>query len=634
MTAGNHIEKRKKGGAKLLAAAAIVILVLAAAAAAALSLFTFAGGRFISRSAAEVELKDAGIDSVAPLLRMKAPDIMDLRGNDIDTEDYRELKAAFPDCQIMWDVPLGGVGEVYDSQSESVAVPVYHPDKAELYALMPNLKEIDLRGAVITAEDFEALRAAVPGCRIIWSIPIGGQYFDSTAESLEANDFTLEEVEKFKYFENLKSVDARGGDSYEAYQTLEKILPDCAISWDVALGSIRAERSVEGLELIGSGATAAELMERLGYFPDLWLISLGEGFARDEMEALRAAFPGMSFGYELDLCGKTVNCLDTSIDLGSKNVSAEELIANAWNFTLLEEMNLAGCGLSTADLTAIAGAYPGVSIRADVELYGKTFFTDAVEIDLSGIEISDTSVIENALVLFPDLEKVIMSNCGISDEDMDALNCRHEDVHFVWTLRFSVYTVRTDVTAFCASNVPGYVAPKLTDSELAPIKYLRSLEALDLGHMYYSDLSFLENMPNLRYLILVEANYRDISAIASLENLYYLELFNNTINDISPLLECKNLRHLNLGFTRGYDPTCLEEMNWLERLWYPGGVLSADQISSIESALTDTDTYFAVWDGDGSTGGGWREHESYFVMRDMFNMHYMPGGTGVPGAEE
>ena len=27
--------------------------------------------------------------------------------------------------------------------------------------------------------------------------------------------------------------------------------------------------------------------------------------------------------------------------------------------------------------------------------------------------------------------------------------------------------------------------------------------------------------------------------------------------------------------------------------------------------------------------GGWREHDSYFEMRDLFDMHYMPGGTGM-----
>ena len=635
MSKGSHVEQSSSRKIRPGVIIIAVILVLAAAAAALFGFFTFAGGKIVPLNAAKVEL-DGGKVNVEALLRLKAPDIIDLRGSEVGGEDYKALRAAFPDCQIRWDVPLGGVGEVYDFESESVKAPVYHPDKAELYALMPNLKEIDLRDALMTAEEFDTLQAAVPHCRILWSIPMAEQRFDSTAESITLGGFTVEDAEMLRYFEKLAVIDAAASDSYEACLRAEELLPDCDVRWDIALGNTRCDSKAAVLELEGSGVTAAELTERLGFFTNVETVALGEtDLTAEELKALRAAFPGLSLEYFVKIGAyEALNTWEKLNFAGKTDVDAEAIAAEAWNFDKLEEIDLRECGLAADELLAIAEAYPDALIRADVELYGKVFSTDSEEIDLSGIEIANTSAIENALPLFPNLKKVIMCDCGISDEDMDALDRRHEDVLFVWTLRFSVYTVRTDVTAFCASNVPGYVAPKLTDSELEPIKYLRSLEALDLGHMYYTDLSFLENMPNLRYLILVEANYRDISAIAGLENLYYLELFNNTINDISPLLECKNLRHLNLGFTRGYDASCLGEMTWLERLWYPGGVLSGEEIAALEAALTDTDTYFAVWDGDGSTGGGWREHESYFTMRDMFNMHYMPGGTGVPGAGE
>lgn len=634
MAAGSHVKKEKRVGSLrwiIVAAAALLI----AAAVCIWLLFVIAGGRLISRSAAEVDLNGAGLKSCSTLLRLNSPEKIDLRGNEISAEDFKLLSAAFPDCEILWDVPLGGVGEVFDCTSESIAVPVFSAEKAELYRYLPNLREVDLRGAVMTVGDFELLQSLIPDCRILWDIPIAGQSFDSTAESIALAEFSVEEAENFGYFENLKELDASGGTSYAAYVAVEELLPDCDVRWSVALGSAYTKPEAEILELAGSGVTAAELMEKLPYLPFAKTAKIdGADFSAEELAALREAYPDVAFEYELSVCGEAFSSGDKKISLAGRTVSADELISAADAFTALEEIDLRECGLGTADLIAIAEAYPGVFINAEAELYGAVFSTAAAEIDLSGIEIADTAPIEEALVLFPDLRKVIMSDCGISDEDMDALNRRHEDVQFVWTVHFSIYSVRTDATAFCASNVPGYVAPKLTDSELAPIKYLTELEALDLGHMYYSDLSFLENMPKLRYLILVEANYRDISAIASLSELYYLEIFNNIIEDISPLLECKNLRHLNLGFTRGHDASVLGQMTWLERLWYPGSPLSQEEIAEIEAALPDTQTYFVIWDGDGSTGGGWREHESYFEMRDLFDMHYMPGGTGVPGKEE
>jgi hypothetical protein len=196
---------------------------------------------------------------------------------------------------------------------------------------------------------------------------------------------------------------------------------------------------------------------------------------------------------------------------------------------------------------------------------------------------------------------------------------------------FSVYSLRTDATFFCASDLPsnGYVAIKMTDEQLEPLKYCTDLEALDLGHMRYTDLSFLENMPKLRYLVLVEARFSDISPIGTLKELEYLEIFMNTFEDLSPLLNCTKLKHLNIGYTKGFDPEVLKQMTWLERLWFPGNTMNKEQIQSIKEALPNTQTYLPGGDPQGSTGGGWREHESYYEMRNIFKMHYMPGGTGM-----
>ena len=136
-------------------------------------------------------------------------------------------------------------------------------------------------------------------------------------------------------------------------------------------------------------------------------------------------------------------------------------------------------------------------------------------------------------------------------------------------------------------------------------------------------------MTKLKYLILVDARYTDISVLANMPDLYYLEIFKNEIQDLSPLLECKNLKHLNIGYTRGFDAGVLKEMTWLERLWFPGHGLEAEQKQEILDALKDTHVYMPGYDTDGSTGGKWREHDVYYEMRNLFDMFYQPGGTGM-----
>ena len=627
MTSGRHVSEKTLGGRLIIIGAAV------AAALVALYLifsmfFVFAGGSFVSRNAKEIDLSNSRVKKTDALLRLRDPQSIDLRGNAIDAGEYKSLAAAFPECEILWDVPLGGVGESWDNLSESVAVPVFSAEAAELYTLMPNLKEVDLREAIIKPEDYELLRSLLPQCKIIWGVPISGERYDSSSRSLTMGDIAEEDVKLFAYFTALETLTFEGT-SHENYIAVEKLLQGTAVKRHVMLGQTAAYSGESYIDLSAGSVTAQELLDNLVYLPELRNVKLNSSaFGIDELVSLMEAYPEIDFELDIYVGAQRFSCLDTAItvDAGAK---AKELAGALAGFVALETIDLSACGYSWSELVAIHEAYPSAFIKANVVLYEQSFPTDAKEIDLSGIEIADITAIESSLPLFPKLEKVIMSDCGIESAEMDALNRRHEDISFVWTIYFSKYSLRTDTKAFCASNVPGYVAPKLFDKDLVELKYLTELEALDLGHMLYTDLSFLEYMPNLRYLILVEANYRDISAIAQLENLYYLEIFNNRIEDLSPLLECKSLRHLNVGYTRGYDATVLKGMTWLERLWFPGHGLDDDVAEEIAAALPNTECYHPMWDAAGSTGGGWREHDSYFEMRDLFDMHYMPGGTGT-----
>ncbi len=492
--------------------------------------------------------------------------------------------------------------------------------------------DADLRGVTLTAEEYRALAEEMPDCRILWNIPIGGSSYDCTAQSISVGDFTEEEIPLFSLFEDLQTVDARAARCYDQILLLQQALPNCEIQWAVQLGNTAFAPDSGLLNLADTGVSSQELLKNLDYFPENARVELGSLPLTDADRAdLKEQYPTMDFVWNVDVSGKILSSEQTHLSFSGESVDPAALTAAASQFKNLEEIDLTGCGWNLEQLLTLQQQCPGALLRCQLDLYGKTVSTNAQEIDLSGIPISDTSVIEQTLPLMPNLKKVIMSDCGISNEDMDALNNRHENVQFVWTVYFSVYALRTDATVFIASNLPenDYFSMPLTSPELQPLRYCRDLVALDLGHMRYTDLSFLEGLTKLRYLILVDARYSDISVLATMPDLYYVELFRNDITDISPLLECKNLRHLNLGYVRGFDASVLEQMTWLERLWYPGHKKSDAQIEAIRAALTNTHCYMPAGDPDGSTGGGWREHEAYYEMRDVFGMHYMKPGTGT-----
>ena len=352
--------------------------------------------------------------------------------------------------------------------------------------------------------------------------------------------------------------------------------------------------------------------------------------ASSEAEIIEAPVETAAPPVEID--GVLFSAETPRLVLTGLNVDEAALDAVIPRFDQLVSLDLRGTSLSHEYAYSVAESHPETEVFWDVSLFGKLLPSDTKELDLTDVQIDDLAEVENALKYYPCLEKVIIPDIGFSNEELDALNKRYDDIRFVWTVHFSVYTLRTDATVFCASNVPrlGYTAPELTSSDLDPIKYCTDLEALDLGHMNYTDLEFLRGMTKMKYLILVQGKFSDISVIANMPDLYYLELFNNNrIIDLSPLVSCKNLKHLNIGYCLFAEWESLKEMPWLERLWMPHVQISSQGLEELREALPDTFVYAPFNDVRGSTGGGWRTDQSYYDMRDLMEMPYYPGGTGM-----
>lgn len=304
----------------------------------------------------------------------------------------------------------------------------------------------------------------------------------------------------------------------------------------------------------------------------------------------------------------------------------DELIDNKAVFSRLRYITV-DRELELDELEALYDAFPAAITECALNLFGKSFSSMESELDFSNISLSvyDLETMSRLTGVMPRLEKVIMSDCGISDEEMDALNRSVETVDFVWTVHFKVYSVRTDSTYFCCSDLPwnDYVCWPMTDRDFAPLKYCHELVALDLGHENIADLSFLYEMPKLKYLIIITThNPIDLTPIASLKELYYLEIFHNDFSDLTPLLECPELNHLNIGYSLGeYSKEPLYEMTGLERLWAPGCGLSAEECERIEEALPNTQCFFEGTT-EQSIGGGWRDSDAYRALRDELHMFY------------
>ena len=488
---------------------------------------------------------------------------------------------------------------------------------------------VDLRGAEVSCAEYEDARARRPEAVIRWSVPIGDERFDSFSESIALSSLPVDGIDALAYFPYLKTVDARACRDYESLAAAAVRYPELRFRWTVSSSAGEIDGNTE--TLAAGSLPLPELERLLPLLPRLTAVDLRSSvLSAEQTDAFAEAHEELQTLFTVPVWGMEVpgESTELRLDPGASG-STDELIAAVGRLRFLRRLDLRDAAVSPEQLAEILPLCGDLETDYVIRLYDRIFTADCEEIDLSGIPIDDVGEVEAAAVLMPRLKKVIMSDCGLSDEEMDELDCRHEDIRFVWTIHFSIYTLRTDTTYFCAADVPelNYDAPVLGDAQLYPIRYCRDLIALDLGHMMINDLSFLYNMPHLKYLILVGARFRDMTPIGSLEDLQYLEIFQTSPRDISPLLNCKKLEQLNMCYCSGFDLSPLKEMKQLKRLWFAG--LGPTRGAALQEALPNTQVYCPYTDPDGSTGGGWREDEAYYEMRDVFGMYYQPGGTGI-----
>lgn len=338
----------------------------------------------------------------------------------------------------------------------------------------------------------------------------------------------------------------------------------------------------------------------------------------------------MLFSWDVTLAGRTIPSDVTALDFTGTPLTEEdlsELSAALPLFSNAESVKLTDCGLSEHMLRDFSAAHPNLLTEWKTQLFGVRFSTAAEEIDFSDVPLTveDAAQIEAMLPYLPKLKKVVMLRCGISDEDMDAINLRHEDVQFVWMVQVRRWGLRTDRTYFTVYN-NDYEFPEDNHS-FAALRYCRDMIAIDLGHQkFYDDPDMFENFPDLRYLVVSNSQYESLPALKYLKNLVMLEMFWTNTSDITPLRELTNLRHLNITYKRVRDAEAdldtLMHMTWLERLWISYNMYRDDQIEALKAALPDTQVQ-VIYTTD-CVSQGWRNgSEEYFNMRDALHMYYL-----------
>lgn len=283
----------------------------------------------------------------------------------------------------------------------------------------------------------------------------------------------------------------------------------------------------------------------------------------------------------------------------------------------------------------------------EIKLGGKTFDNNVTELDLSGCDVHDISLLSvctklkkldlsdnsisdiSALVDMPELAELDLSNNRISDisplmsvSKLTYLNLAGNKIKSVAALQDLTSLTELNLS----SNELGGIAAvgRLTNlktlwmddiglkdaslEELYGLKNLKKLSIKDNSELSEAAVTTLQKKLSgctishselKREIVLggksfacdaetVEANglgLSDISKVSGFSNVKHLDLSNNSISRLSPLSQLKTLETLDLSNNRISDVSALTSLKNLKQLWLGGNSISADQLQSLKAAL-------------------------------------------------
>ena len=503
-------------------------------------------------------------------------------------------------------------GETYDLRATEVDLHGRRIEDVESLLRFEHPEKLDIRGCGISLPEHEWLKKQLPDCDIRWEIEFQGKIYSPETQVLTVDHLSDGDLVTLDFFPALTTVHADRCEDYEALTELARRHPGCAVNYSVLLGGTDWALDARNLSL--EDETADHVRKCLPYLPLTETVEFtGALPPMKDISALEQEFPDLTFSWQVTLEDDVVAGDAELVDL-SQAADTGDFVAAMPYLPNLKAVNLRGSQLPEEQLRSLVVSYPDLSFRWDVPIGESLVDSDAREAEITGA-LESPEEIRAAMPFLGGLEKLVVLDSGLSNEDLDALNQEFPDTRIVWNMDIGGVELRTDSLYYAPNK---YKGSRVSDEICAPLRYCTDMICVDVGHGFLRSCEWIASMPKLKYLILADTSITDITPVGNLKELVFLELFQSPVKDYSPLLGCTALEDLNLCYSYG-DPEPIRQMTWLKHLWWDGIWFPESQL---RDSLPDTQV---ECNSHSSTGKGWRELQNYYDMRDCIGMYYMEG---------
>jgi Leucine-rich repeat (LRR) protein len=446
-------------------------------------------------------------------------------------------------------------------------------------------------------------------------ILIGGEFYSKFDTVIDLSNSDLTDVTELVELSNLQQLDLRGNELYAVdIDRLQISLPDCDIRWSVPVNGQRFDSYAESITI---GAASVEDIANLFYFKNLKSV---DATGCTEYEALLAQsniMPDCVFTWNISILGKEYLSSDTEIDLSNTKIEDFEGFSQLLQYLPnLKKADMFSCGLTDEQMKALCDMYPSCTFNWTYTLAGAKVKTNAEKINIEKRAVGSLDSVRESLKYFKNLKQIDMSDCGLTNSDMEVLMSEFPNVKFVWRVHMRRWSLKTNTKVFSTKEARSNPT-KLKTEDIEVLKYCTDLIALDLGHNAIHDITVIGKLTNLEILILIDNGFKDISPLKNLKKVWFLEIFMNQIVDISPLTEMPELMDLNIGHNRVSDISPVYKIPKLKRFWCGVNRINANDRAEFPKKRPDVECDFYTYN---PVDGGWRSNERFKDMRRLFGL--------------
>ncbi len=320
---------------------------------------------------------------------------------------------------------------------QELEITVTSDGELEQISQLQELQALDLQESRLTTGQYDALRAALPQCDIRWQVPFQGGYLPCDTREIQVTTLSHEDLQALAYLPELTKVDASDCQAYESLDLLIVQYPQIEVTYNVTVEGKTFPHTTTAMELENPDVT--EMAAYLRYLPQLETVTLAQmPEDLDGMMALESQYPNVTFHWQLQVCGVTVDHHAEEIDLsGIRMKDTQELESKLTYLPKLKKVDMVKCRISDKEMEALNNRHEDVLFvwevmigyhyyRTDIETFIPVkdhvtvtkddvetlrYLTELMALDLGHMKIYSCEFIR----CMPHLKYLILADTGIKD---------------------------------------------------------------------------------------------------------------------------------------------------------------------------------------------------------------------------